>query len=80
MTPETLALPLGSINSPQTLPIMTDAQWEVLKPYYSWASGTWRNGLNQSTKQVGFYHRSGELAFFIEALVQNLSPLSSVAA
>ncbi|MGY3079698.1 hypothetical protein ACVWZZ_006106 [Bradyrhizobium sp. LM6.10] len=59
---------------------MTDAQWEVLKPYYSWASGTWRNGLNQSTKQVGFYHRSGELAFFIEALVQNLSPLSSVAA
>lgn len=59
---------------------MTDAQWEDLKPYYSWASEIWRNGLNQSTKQVGFYHRSGDLAFFIEALVQNLPPLSSVAA
>ncbi|MCK1459601.1 hypothetical protein IVB34_14690 [Bradyrhizobium sp. 2] len=59
---------------------MSDAQWEDLKPYYSWASESWRNGLNQSTKQIGFYHRSGDLAFFIEALVRNLSPLSSVAA
>ncbi|MGY4502378.1 hypothetical protein ACVWYH_006335 [Bradyrhizobium sp. GM24.11] len=62
------------------VPNMTDAQWEDLKPYYNWSSETWRNSLNLSTKQVGFYHRSGDLAFFIESLVQNLSPLSRVAA
>jgi hypothetical protein len=58
---------------------LTDDHWLKLQPYYSWASETWRNGLNQTARQVGFHHRAGDIEFFIKALLQNLS-LSGIAA
>lgn len=59
---------------------LTDEQWSDLQPWYGWASEEWRNGLNQTARQVGFFHRAGDLAFFVKALLQNLSLTSSIAA
>ena len=58
---------------------LTDDHWLKLQPYYSWASETWRNGVNQTARQVGFHHRAGDIEYFIKALLQNLS-MSGVAA
>lgn len=58
---------------------LTDDHWLKLQPHYSWVSETWRNGLNQTARQVGFHHRAGDFEFFIKALLQNLS-MSGVAA
>ncbi len=58
---------------------LTDAQWSELEKQYNWASETWITALNQATRQVGFYHRNGDLASFITALVNSLHS-SSVAA
>jgi hypothetical protein len=58
---------------------LTDAQWLELSPYFGWASETWRNGLNQASRQIGFFHRAGDLDVFVKILIQNLS-VSCVAA
>jgi hypothetical protein len=58
---------------------LTDAQWLELFPYFGWASETWRNGLNQTARQIGFCHRAGDLDVFVKILIQNLS-VSCVAA
>ena len=58
---------------------LTDEQWTELKPHFSWASEKWRNGLSHTARQTGFMFRAGDLAYFIKALLQNLSP-SSLAA
>lgn len=59
---------------------LTDEQWAALQPHFNWASESWRDGLNQTGRQVGFHNRNGELDYFIRALVQNLSLSQSVAA
>jgi hypothetical protein len=58
---------------------LTDAQFEELQPYYGvgWDSLTWRDGLNQTARQVGFQFRAGDLDFFVRVLVQSLSASSS---
>ena len=58
---------------------LTDGQWAELQPHFSWSSEKWRNALSHTARQVGFHFRAGDLAFFIKAFLQNLSP-SSVAA
>jgi hypothetical protein len=60
----------------------TDAQFEELQKYfgYGWESLTWRDGLNQTARQVSFAFRAGDLDFFVRVLVQNLSLSSSIAA
>jgi hypothetical protein len=52
---------------------LTDAQWLELSPYFGWASQTWRNSLNQTSRQIGFFHRAGDLDVFVKILIQNLS-------
>ncbi|MDH2341549.1 hypothetical protein [Bradyrhizobium sp. SSUT77] len=59
---------------------LTDDQWATLRCHYNWASESWRDGLNQTARQVGFHHRIGDLDYFIKVLVQNLSVSKSVAA
>jgi hypothetical protein len=59
---------------------LTDEQWADLKSHYNWASTVWRDTLNQTARQVGFHHRSGDLDYFIKALAHNLSVSKSVAA
>ena len=58
---------------------LTDEQWADLQRHYSWTSAKWRDGQNQTARQVGFFHRGGDLDFFVKALADTLS-LSSVAA
>jgi hypothetical protein len=60
---------------------LTDEHWGSLKPYFGggWNSHTWRNGLNQTAKQIGFWHRAGDLDIFVKIIIQNMSA-SSVAA
>ena len=52
---------------------LTDEQWSALKPYFGWASGTWRNGLSQAARSVGFHNRAKDFNFFAKVLVQQLS-------
>jgi hypothetical protein len=52
---------------------LTDTQWIELSTYFGWASEAWRNGLNQTSRQIGFFHRTGDLDVFIKILIQNLS-------
>ena len=52
---------------------LTDAQFLELSPYFGWASEAWRNGLNQTSRQIGFFHRAGDLDVFVKILIQNLS-------
>lgn len=59
---------------------LTDEQWSELQAHYGWASETWRNSLNQTARQVGFFHRAGDLASFVRALLHNLPLPSSIAA
>jgi hypothetical protein len=58
---------------------MTDEQFAALKPYFGWASVTFRDATSQVARQVGFYHRAKDFAAFVAALVNELSH-SSVAA
>jgi hypothetical protein len=51
---------------------LTDEQWEALRPF-DLESRAWRDGLNQTTRQIGFFHRANDVAHFVAALVQNLS-------
>jgi hypothetical protein len=60
---------------------LTDEQWLYLKPYFGgWASETWRNGLTQAARQIGFSHRGKDLESFISVLARQMSQSSSVAA
>ena len=59
---------------------LTDTQWAMLQPYYGWTSETWRNCLNETGRQIGFFHRADNLSHFVKALVQNLSLSSGIAA
>jgi hypothetical protein len=60
---------------------LTDSQWESLKPYFGgWASETWRNGLTQVARQIGFSHRGKDLESFISVLARQMSQSTSVAA
>lgn len=59
---------------------LTDEQWSEIKQYYGWASETWQNGLNQATRQIGFHHRAGDLAFFVKARLENLAISARVTA
>jgi hypothetical protein len=52
---------------------LTDTQWLALSAYFGWASQTWRNGLNQTSRQIGFCHRASDLDIFVKILIQNLS-------
>jgi hypothetical protein len=59
---------------------LSDEQWLCLKPHFGgWASETWRNGLTQAARQVGFFHRAKDLDSFIKVLVHQLSQLSVAA-
>jgi hypothetical protein len=37
---------------------LTDDQWTDLQTHFGWASQTWRDGLVQAARLVGFAHRS----------------------
>jgi hypothetical protein len=58
---------------------LTDVQFEELQPYFGvgWDSLAWRDGLNLTARQAGFQFRAGDLAYFVRALIQNLSSVSS---
>jgi hypothetical protein len=58
---------------------LTDEQWNVLQPYFGWASQTWRDGLVQAARLVGFAHRNTNFASFVRSVVRQL-PTSRVAA
>jgi hypothetical protein len=58
---------------------MTDEQFAALKPYFGWASVTFRDAASQVARQIGFFHRGKDFAGFVAALVHELSQ-SSVAA
>lgn len=59
---------------------LTDDQWAEIKRYYGWASEAWQNGLNQTTRQIGFHHRCGDLATFVKVLLETLAISSRTAA
>jgi hypothetical protein len=60
---------------------LTDEQWSEVKPYFGgWASESWRKGLSQAARQVGFYHKSKSLNVFVTDLIDALRSLQSVAA
>jgi hypothetical protein len=59
---------------------LTESEWLMLQSHYSWTSEKWRNALNETARQVGFFHRAENISHFVKALVQNLSIHSSVVA
>lgn len=60
---------------------LTDDQWSELKPYFGgWASESWRKGLSQSARQVGFYHKAKNVKTFVNDLIDALRTLQGVAA
>jgi hypothetical protein len=58
---------------------LTDEQWNDLQPYFGWASQTWRDGLVQAARLVGFAHREKNFNSFVRSVIRQL-PHSSVAA
>jgi hypothetical protein len=49
---------------------LTDEQWLELKPYFGgWASESWRKGLSQAARQVGFHHKARDLKAFVNSLI-----------
>jgi len=59
---------------------MTDEQFALLQPHFSWASPSWRAAVSTSCRQVGFHNRSKEFDSFARALVHELSLPSRIAA
>jgi hypothetical protein len=59
---------------------LTDEQWSELQPYYSWTSETFRNGVNDAARQLGFHLPTDDLGAFVKVLLQILSLSSAVAA
>ena len=59
---------------------LTDEQFEALSSHYSWASERWRSALNDTTKGIGFHIRTRQFSIFINALLQRLALVVSVAA
>lgn len=59
---------------------LTDEQFCALKPYFAWGSETWLDALSQTTRQVGFSYRAGDLDYLIKILLRNLSVSKIVAA
>jgi hypothetical protein len=59
---------------------LSDEQWFELKPYFGgWASESWRKGLSQAARQVGFHHKARDFKAFVKSLIVVMS-LPSVAA
>ena len=51
---------------------LTDEQWAELKPHFGWSSQTWRGGLIQAAKLVGFAHRNRSFESFVKLIVRQL--------
>jgi hypothetical protein len=58
---------------------LTDEQFTDLQPHFGWSSQTWRDGLVQATRFVGFAHREKNFNSFVRLVVRQL-PTSRVAA
>jgi hypothetical protein len=56
---------------------LSEEQWQMLKPFYGWASTTFRDAVSKTAKSVGFHHRCGNLDYFIAVLVRALLASSS---
>jgi hypothetical protein len=51
---------------------LTDDQWTDLQKHFGWASQTWRDGLVQAARSVGFAHRNTNFASFVRSIVRQL--------
>jgi hypothetical protein len=58
---------------------LSDGQWTDLQKHFGWASQTWRDGLVQAARSVGFAHRNSSFDSFVRTVVRQL-PTSRVAA
>ena len=60
--------------------MLTDADWLQLKPYAGWASETFRDGITQAARAVGFQNKITDLHSYVQHLLHVLSQTQSVAA
>jgi hypothetical protein len=51
---------------------LTDDQWTDLQTHFGWASQTWRDGLVQAARLIGFSHRNNSFDSFVRAVVRQL--------
>jgi hypothetical protein len=58
---------------------LSDDHWTDLQIHFGWASQTWRDGLVQAARLVGFAHRQKSFDSFVRLVVRQLPP-SRVAA
>jgi predicted aminopeptidase len=58
---------------------LSDDQWNDLRVHFGWASQTWRDGLIQAARLVGFAHKSKDFDAFMRLVVRQLSPVGLAA-
>jgi hypothetical protein len=56
---------------------LTDDDWQRLKPHAGWASETFRDGITQAARSVGFQNKITNLNSYIERLLDVLSQSQS---
>jgi hypothetical protein len=59
---------------------LTDADWLMLKPHAGWASETFRDGITQAARAVGFQNKITDLRSYVEHLLHILAQPQSIAA
>jgi len=58
--------------------ILSEPQWESLKPYFLGGPVQWRAAVSATNRMVGFKSRIKDLPTYIDALLENLAAHSSV--
>jgi hypothetical protein len=59
---------------------LTDEDWLQLKPHAGWASETFRDGITQAARAVGFQNKITNLHTYVLHLLHVLSQTQSIAA
>lgn len=59
---------------------LTDEDWLQLKPHAGWASETFRDGITQAARAVGFQNKITDLHSYVQHLLHVLTQTQSIAA